>query len=297
MAVLNVLPSSCAFVMPSTFPKISFEFFPPKTEKAEAAFWPAVHELAALKPEFMTVTYGAGGSTKDKTIETASRMVRETGLPIAAHLTYINTLIADLDAIEKQLLAGGIRHIIALRGDLPPDISWPLEIDKNYYQSTSEFVHALKRKFGFEISVAAYPEKHPDAPSLDADIQALKLKCDAGADRALTQFFFDNDVYYRFLDECAAAGIATPICPGLVPIHDFDALVKFAAKCQASVPVWLHEKFARVKNDSEGAKNLAIEVLTDQAMDLAKNGVRHIHFYTLNKSAITTEAIHALKAA
>ncbi len=275
-------------------PSISFEFFPPKSEKAAAALLDTTAALAELSPKYMTVTYGAGGSTQDGTVDTLKRMM-EHDIPLAAHLTFINSRKEELKAYTDGLWDMGVRHIIALRGDMPSDgdVNWPLETDDDYFQYTSDFVEGLKSWNDFEISVGCYPEKHPDAPSMDADLKALKLKCDAGADRAITQFFFDNDVFYRFVDECAAAGINTPLCPGLLPIHDFKSMCKFAKRCQAQVPDWLHERFGAVEN-AEEAEKIATDLLVMQAQDLAKNGVEHMHFYTLNKSAITAEACEAL---
>lgn len=274
-------------------PTFSFEFFPPKTDAAAAQLWAAMPELARLGPQYMTVTYGAGGSTKDGTYATLMR-AREFGIKLASHLTFINATRSALREITDRLWNNGIRHIVALRGDMPKDVKWPLDPDGDYYQYTSDFVEGLRALHDFEISVAAYPEKHPDSKSLDDDIAALKKKCDAGATRAITQFFFDNDKFYAFRDKCAAAGIKTPVCPGLLPVHDFKSMVKFAAKCQAGVPGWLHEKFARVENNPDEARKIAREILAAQVLDLAANGVSHIHFYTLNKAEITKEACESL---
>lgn len=275
-------------------PTISFEYFPPKTEKSEEIFWEEVRKLAALDPKFMTVTYGAGGSTRDKTIEIARGVWERSHVPTAAHLTYINSTRKDLYKLADELWANGIKHIVALRGDLPSDLHWPLDPDAEYFQYTSHFIAALKARQDFEISVGCYPEKHPDAPSLDKDIEALQKKFDAGANRAITQFFFDNDLYYAFLDQTGKAGVTGQICPGLLPIHDFKSMCNFAERCQANVPDWLHEKFAGTENKPEEAKKIATELLVEQTLDLAKNGVQHFHFYTLNKSAITTDVCAAL---
>lgn len=275
----------------SAKPTFSFEFFPPKSEKAAETLWAAVPELAALGPSFMTCTYGAGGSTRDGTVDTVTRMERETGLPMAAHLTFINTVRPELQSFTDQLWNANIRHIVALRGDMPDDLQWPLDPDGDYFQYTSDFVEGLKSWHDFEISVGAYPEKHPDAPDLSADIEALRKKCDAGADRAITQFFFDNDVYYNFVEECQKAGITTPIVPGLLPVHDFKSMCNFAGRCQATVPQWLREKF----ENTDDPAALATELLCTQVEDLAASGVPHIHFYTLNKADVTKEACAGLK--
>lgn len=272
----------------------SFEFFPPKSEKAAEVLWAAVPELAAMGPKFMTVTYGAGGTTKDGTIDTIMKKMALTNIPIGSHLTFINTPKKELQAYVDGLWERGIKHIVALRGDMPADLQWPLDPDESYFQYTSDFVAGLTFRHPFEISVGAYPEKHPDSKSLEDDIRALKLKCDAGATRALTQFFFDNDVYYRFVEKCEAAGITVPICPGILPIHDFKSMCNFAKRCQAEVPQWLHEKFAGLEDKPEDARKIAIDLLVSQTQDLVKNGVKHIHYYTLNKADITKQAVESL---
>lgn len=277
-----------------TLPTFSFEFFPPKSETAETALWAALPRLAALGPKYMTVTYGAGGSTREGTVTTLRRMMKDYNIPVAAHLTYINMPKKALYELADHLWADGVKHIVALRGDMPPDLAWPLDPDAHYFQQTSEFVAALHARHDFEISVAAYPEKHPDAKSLEDDIAALKKKCEAGAARAITQFFFDNDVYFSFRDQCAAAGIKTPICPGLLPVHDFKSMQKFAARCQANVPTWLHEKFAGTENKPDEARKIATDLLVQQTIDLASKGVPHIHFYTLNKADITEAACRVI---
>lgn len=275
-------------------PTVSFEFFPPKTEAAEKQLWEALPKLAELKPKYMTVTYGAGGSTRDGTVTTLRRMVNDYNIPVASHLTFINMPKKSLYELTDNLWNDGIKHIIALRGDMPPDLSWPLDPDAHYFQQTSEFVAALHARHDFEISVAAYPEKHPDAPTLEDDIRALKQKCDAGATRAITQFFFENDKFYSFVEKCQKAGIKTPICPGLLPIHDFKSMLRFAGRCHATVPEWLHKKFAGVEEKPEEARKIAQDLLREQVQDLAKNGVQHIHFYTLNKAEITADACKAI---
>jgi methylenetetrahydrofolate reductase (NADPH) len=279
-----------------TKPTFSFEFFPPKTDKSAEALWAAVPELAKLGPKLMTVTYGAGGSTRDKTLDVVAEMQKKTALPIAMHLTYINTPRKEMYALADDLWSRGIKHLVALRGDMPEDLQWPLDPDAEYFQYTSHFVVALKARQDFEISVGCYPEKHPDAPSLDSDIEALKKKCDAGADRAITQFFFDNSVYYDFLEGCEKAGIVMPIVPGILPIHDFKSMCGFAKRCQASVPDWLHEKFAGLEDKPAEAHKIAVDLLVEQTQDLAANGVEHIHYYTLNKADITKQAVEALEA-
>lgn len=261
-----------------TSPSYSFEFFPPKSEKSAQELLATAKDLATLNPKFMTVTFGAGGASQRGTLETLKNLQRAAPVPFGSHLTYISLTRKELDHFTDLLWEQGIRHLVALRGDMPSELVWPLDPDAEYYQFTSDFVEALMKRHAFDISVGAYPEKHPDAPDMAADLIALKKKCDAGASRAITQFFFDNDVFYRFVDAAQKAGITTPIVPGLLPVHDFAKVCNFAARCGANVPEWLKDKF------TDPSSNLAEDLLYAQADDLVKNGVNHIHFYTLNKS-------------
>ena len=278
----------------SNKPDISFEFFPPKSAEAEAAMWAAVPELAALDPKFMTVTYGAGGSTKDATLGIAEKMAAEQPMPIASHLTFLTTTREELQGYIEELWSKNVRHIVALRGDVPKGKTFDDFLGDEFYKTTPEFIADIVSRHDFEISVGAYPEKHPDAASLDEDIQTLKAKLDAGGTRGITQFFFDNDVYYRFLEKCQAAGINKPVVPGLVPVHDFAGLVRFAKNCDASIPTWVGEKFEGTEDKPEEAYKVAVDLLVEQSLDLAANGVPHIHYYTLNKAGITREACEAL---
>ncbi len=275
-------------------PTISFEFFPPKTEKGTEILLKNVAELIKLDPTFMTVTYGAGGTTKDGTIDTIAKKMEITDIPIGSHLTFINTPKDELFKYVDGLWERGIKHIVALRGDMPEDLQWPLNDDADYFQYSSDFVEGLLSRHPFEISVGAYPEKHPDSKTLNSDIYALGMKCEAGANRALTQFFFDNEIYYKFVDRCKGAGITTQIAPGLLPIHDFKSMCEFAKRCGANVPDWLYEKFDGLENKPEEARKIAIDLLVTQSEDLAKNGAPHIHYYTLNKSDITKQAVEAI---
>ena len=276
-------------------PTFSFEFFPPKTKSAEQKFWGNFSKLAELDPKFVTVTYGTGGTTKVITPKTIEKIKEMTDIPVASHLTYINTTKEELHSYIDDLWQKGMRHIVALRGDMPGDLNWPLNEDGSYFQYSSDFVEAIRQWYPeMEISVGAYPEKHPDAASLEADILALKMKCDAGATYAITQFYFDNEDYYRFVEKCEASDIRTPIIPGLLPIHDFNGMCKFAKRCNAHVPLDLHKKFELLGDKPEEAKKLAIELLTAQAQDLVNNGVEHIHFYTLNKADITVDVVKAV---
>lgn len=252
--------------------------------------------LVALDPKYMTVTYGAGGSTKDGTRKALQHALTQFDIPMGSHLTFLSTTKPDLNDYIDTLWDMGVKHIVALRGDLPAGKQFSdFDNEQLYYKFTSNFVEALLKRHPFEISVGAYPEKHPDAPSLEADIEALRLKCDAGATRAITQFFFDNDIYYRFLDQVQKTGITTPICPGLLPIHDFNGMKNFAAKCNTTIPQWLEETFNNLDDNPAEAQKRATEILIKQTEDLVKNGVEHIHYYTLNKAGITKEACEALK--
>ncbi len=275
-------------------PTYSFEYFPPKSAEAEEDLFEAMGELATLNPSYMTVTYGAGGTTKDGTRKTLHRALQAYGIPMASHLTYLSTTKDVLDEYIDSLWNSGIKHIVALRGDLPKGASFDDFKGDDYHRFTSEFVEHILKRHPFEISVAAYPEKHPDAPSMKADIEALKKKCDAGATRAITQFFFDNHVYYDFVEKARAAGITTPIVPGVLPIHDLVGTRKFAARCGASVPEWLIAEFQGFELKPDEMKKIATEILTEQVLDLAANGVQHIHLYTLNRADITREACQAL---
>jgi len=280
--------------MPNSTP-ISFEYFPPKTPKALNALIIEAQELAALQPAFMTVTYGAGGSTKEGTLDTVKAVRTATGCETAMHLTFINTPIEELNSFTDELWEMGMRHIVALRGDMPDDLSWPLDVDTNYYQYSSDFVEGLKKRHDFEISVGAYPESHPDSPNMEADVIALKKKADAGADRAITQFFFDNDVYYRFMERCFKAGINIPIVPGMLPIANFEKMLSFAARCHANVPPWIHAKFEKVR-DEAGRAELARDILAEQIEDLTAHGAPHLHFYTLNKANLSRDALLQARA-
>lgn len=277
--------------MVNKVPTVSFEFFPPRTDHGREQLIETAKELALLKPSFMTVTYGAGGSTKGWTMESAIRIQNETGIPTAAHLTCVNTFKNGIHDMAQDLWANGIKHIVALRGDIP-DVDAPLNYnDANYYHFANELVAGLKTVHDFEISVGAYPEKHPDAPDLETDIRNLKRKCDAGAARAITQFFFENKTYFDFLEKTRAAGITTPIVPGVLPISNFEKMLQFAKTCGANVPGWLHEIFVGAKDPRRAAE----EVLITQVQGLAARGVPHIHFYTLNRADLTITACQALR--
>ncbi len=269
---------------------LSLEFFPPKTEKAAEALWEDIPKLAALNPSYISVTYGAGGSSKNWTVDTAIRIFRETMVPTAAHLTCIGTKKSEIENIARKLHENHIHHIIALRGDMPKDGVIPDSNDNDYYHYANELIEGLYKICEFDISVAAYPEKHPEAPNIDVDIDNLKKKFDAGASRAITQFFFDNNKYYDFLEKVRKAGINAPIIPGIFPISNFENTVKFAKMCNTSIPKNLYKIFENKPSCSEEHIKRAAEICAAQICDLRDNGVKHFHFYTLNRSRLVVDS-------
>jgi methylenetetrahydrofolate reductase (NADPH) len=273
---------------------VSFEFFPPKSEEMERTLWEAIARLAPLEPRFVSVTYGAGGSTRERTHATVARIVKETRLAPAAHLTCVGASREEIDAVIRAYGAAGVRHIVALRGDPPGGLEAPYVAPPNGYQSTADLVGAIKAAGDFEVSVAAYPEKHPQSPTLLHDIETLKRKIDAGADRAITQFFFDNAVYFRFLDLAAAAGITIPIVPGVAPVQNFKQTASFARKAGASVPAWLAERFEGLENDPVARGLVAAAVCAEQVTDLVDRGVTHLHFYTMNRADLVFAICHLI---
>lgn len=273
--------------------RVSFEFFPPKTEKMEQNLWAAIERLGPIKPAFVSVTYGAGGSTRERTHAIVSRIRRETDLEPAAHLTCVGSSRDEIDAIARKYWDEGIHHIVALRGD-PPEGASAYQPHPDGYAFASDLVTGLKKIADFEISVAAYPEVHPEAKSAEADLDNLKRKVDAGATRAITQFFFDNDAYLRFLDKALAAGIDIPIVAGILPVTNFNRVVEFAAANGASVPDWMGDLFAGLDDDPETRKLVAATVAAEQCRALYANGVHDFHFYTLNRADLTYAICHIL---
>jgi len=273
---------------------VSFEFFPPKSEEMEKTLWEAIARLAPLEPSFVSVTYGAGGSTRERTHATVARIVKETRLEPAAHLTCVGASREEIDAVIRAYGAAGVRHIVALRGDPPGGLEAPYVAPPNGYQSTADLVGAIKAAGDFEVSVSAYPEKHPQSPTLLHDIETLKRKIDAGADRAITQFFFDNAVYFRFLDLAAAAGITIPIVPGVAPVQNFKQTASFARKAGASVPAWLAERFEGLDDDPVARGLVAAAVCAEQVTDLVDHGVSHLHFYTMNRADLAFAICHLI---
>jgi len=264
----------------------SFEFFPPKTDEAEARFWESLHRLAPLKPRFVSVTYGAGGSTRERTLRMVSRISAETGISAAAHLTCVGASRDEVDDVVRGYQRAGVNRIVALRGDPPEGVGKPFVAHPEGYQSAADLVAGLRRIGDFDISVAAYTEKHPQSADWDADIDNLKRKIDAGADRAITQMFFDNDTYWRFVERARRAGVTAPIVPGIQPIHSFKQVAGFAGRCGASVPEWLAERFDGLGDDAETHALVAAAVAAEQVTELVDSGVTEFHFYTMNRSSL-----------
>ena len=272
---------------------VSFEFSPPRTEEAEANLWTAIRRLEPLGPSFVSVTYGAGGSTRERTHATVKRIVEETGLKPAAHLTCVAASRGEIDDIVRAYWDAGIRHIVALRGDMP-DMTGPYCPHPDGYRSTPELITGIQKIAPFEVSVSFYPERHPDSPSHGHDIELLKAKMDAGASRALGQFCFDNDLSARFRDDAARAGITIPIVPGVMPTTNFKGVARMAAKAGASIPHWLAQAYEGLDEDVETRRIVAAAVLADQVQLLCKRGFDQFHFYTLNQANLTYAACRIL---
>lgn len=272
----------------------SFEFFPPKTEALQDALLKVAGELAPLKPSFVSVTYGAGGTTRGRTHALVDQLQTKFGLKAAAHLTCVGAAKAEIDDIAKDYWAKNIKHIVALRGDAP-EMNGAYVPHPEGYAYARDLVEGLKKLAAFEISVAAYPEMHPEAKSKEADLDNLKRKQDAGATRAITQFFFDNDAYLAFCDRAKQAGVTIPIVPGLLPISNFDKAVEFAGKCGAAVPESLKKTFAGLTPNTDAFKETAIAAAIEQANYLKKHGVKHFHYYTLNRADLVIPVVKAIE--
>jgi methylenetetrahydrofolate reductase (NADPH) len=260
----------------------------------EDALWDAIDRLEPLRPRFVSVTYGAGGSMRERTHATVARLARRTDLVPAAHLTCVAATREEVDRVALDYKAAGVRHVVALRGDPLAGVGARYEPHPGGYANAAELVAGLKRIADFEISVAGYPEKHPDSPSVEADLDNLKAKVDAGASRVITQFFFDNAHYLRFLEAARARGIWVPIVPGIVPIHDFRRVAGFAARCGASMPAWLARRFDGLDQDPETTHLVAAAIAAEQVMDLVDEGIRQFHFYTLNRADLVYAICHLL---
>ena len=272
---------------------VSFEFFPPKTEKMEQTLWESIKTLEPLHPRFVSVTYGAGGSTRERTHATVERILKETALTPAAHLTCVGATRAEIDAIAEGYWDAGVRHLVALRGD-PPEPGAKYEAHPGGYANAAELVEGLKRVAPFDISVAAYPEVHPDSASRAADLDNLKRKIDAGADRAITQFFFSADRFLRFRDDAAAAGIDVEIVPGILPVSNVATTRRFAQACGAGIPPWLDALFEGLDDLPSARQLIAATVAAELCGQLYAGGVRHFHFYTLNRAELSYAICHLL---
>lgn len=273
--------------------KVSFEFFPPKTDAMAETLWTSIKRLEPLTPRFVSVTYGAGGSTRERTHATVVRILKETALTPAAHLTCVDATREEVETVARRYWDAGVRHVVALRGD-PPDASRRYAPHPGGYSYAAELVAGLKRIADFEISVAAYPETHPEAQNPGADLDNLKRKLDAGADRAISQFFFGAEPFLRFLDRVRAAGIDAPVVPGILPVQNFAQLRKFAAMCGASVPPWLAGLFEGLDDDPDTRRLVAATVAAEQCRQLHARGINEFHFYTLNRADLTYAIAHIL---
>jgi len=273
--------------------RVSFEFFPPADAAMEATLWCSLERLAPLAPRFVSVTYGADGSTRERTHSVVTRIQRQSKLTGAPHLTCIGASRAEILDIARTYWDEGVRHLVALRGD-PPQGGGAYRPHPDGFAFAAELVAGLRALAPFDISVAAYPETHPEAASAAADLENLKRKIDAGATRAITQFFYDIGVFLRFRDRCAAVGIDAPLVPGILPITRFPQVLRFARTCGASIPSWLHERFDGLENDAETRRLIAAAVAIEQVEELRRHGVREFHFYTLNRAELTYAICHAL---
>lgn len=276
-------------------PNISFEFFPPKTEEMERTLWDTIKRLAPLEPSFVSVTYGAGGSTRERTHATIARILKETSLTPAAHLTCVNASRGEVDDVVAQYHEVGVRHIVALRGDPTTGIGTPYVAHPDGYRTSAELVGSIRKRYpDIDVIVSAYPEKHPESADFDADIDTLKAKVDAGASRAITQVFFDNDLYHRYVERVRSRGITIPIVPGIMPMHNFKQARNFVTRAGTTVPDWLAEKFDGLDDDAETRKLVAAAVAAGQVQKLSKHGVDNFHFYTMNRADLVFAISHLL---
>jgi methylenetetrahydrofolate reductase (NADPH) len=271
---------------------VSFEFFPPRTEAMEAQLWRAIERLAPLNPSFVSVTYGAGGTTRERTHATIKRMLSETSMKPAAHLTCVGSTVDEINSIVRDYMASGVRHIVALRGDMPEP--GPYEQIAGGYATTPDMIRGIRDIGPFEVSVSAYPEKHPESPSIEHDYALLKAKIDAGATRAITQFVYDTDAVLRFADRAYREGIRVPIVPGIMPPTNFKGVVRMAQRSGATVPLWLVKKFEGLDDDLETRKLISATVVAEQVEKLRRHGFDAFHFYTLNQADLTYAICHLL---
>lgn len=273
---------------------VSFEFFPPKSEEMGVRLWEAVTRLEPLQPNFVSVTYGAGGSTRERTARTIGRMLTESSLAPAAHLTCVDASREEVDRVIADFAAMGVTRFVALRGDPAEGVGARYRPHPDGYANAAELVGALKAAGDFDISVSAYPEKHPESPDFATDIDMLKRKVDAGATRAITQFFFDNDLYERYVERVRRAGIYVPIVPGILPVHNFAQVANFSSRCGAHVPGWLAERFEGLEGDPQTHALVASAVAAEQVLDLVERGVEDFHFYTMNRADLVVAICHMI---
>lgn len=273
---------------------VSFEFFPPKTEKMAEQLWASVEKLRTLNPSFVSVTYGAGGSTRERTHATVKRIIDNTDLNVAAHMTTVEATREDVDEVLRDYWSVGVRHIVALRGDPPGGVGDVYVPSPDGYAGAAELAEGARKVAPFEVSVGCYPEKHPESPTFQHDIDLLKRKVDAGATRGITQFFYDNDVYERYLEKVRASGIDIPIVPGIMPVNSFGALKRMAGLCSATIPERYESLFAPLDDDPKTRSLVAATVAAEQCYDLVRRGVDTFHFYTLNKAELTFALCHLL---
>jgi methylenetetrahydrofolate reductase (NADPH) len=267
-------------------PKVSFEFFPPSTPELEQTLWRALEQLAPLRPRFVSVTYGAGGSTRERTHDLVAKIRRETELEPAAHLTCVGANAGEVDAVAQKYWQAGVRHIVAIRGD-PPQGAGRFQPSPGGYANSTDLVSGLKRLHPFEVSVGCYPEGHPDSTHRQAELGHLKRKIDMGATRAITQYFFEADRYFRFVDAARAAGISVPIVPGIMPVFNFKQAQRFSRACGASIPNWLGALYEGLDEDAEARKRVAVSVAAENCRRLRAGGIEEFHFYTLNRADLT----------
>ncbi len=273
---------------------VSFEFFPPKSAEMETNLWESIHRLAPLEPTFVSVTYGAGGTTRERTHATVARLVKETSLKPAAHLTCVGATREEVDSVIRSYAEAGVKHIVALRGDPAEGPGSQFRAHLGGYQTSTDLVAGIRKIGDFEVTVSAYPEKHPESGTLDQDIDVLAAKVDAGATRAITQFFFENETYLKYLNRVRQRGINIPILPGIVPVQNFKQTASFAQKTGASVPPWLAERFAGLEEDPATRRLIAAAVAAEQVLDLVDEGICDFHFYTMNKADLVYAICHLL---
>lgn len=274
--------------------RVSFEFFPPKSDEMEQKLWDTVKRLEPLAPRFVSVTYGAGGSTRERTARTVKRILTETSLTPAAHMTCVDASREEVDAVIAEFAGMGVKRFVALRGDPAEGVGASYSPHPDGYANGADLVGALRALGDFDISVSAYPEKHPESPDFATDIDMLKRKVDNGANRAVTQFFFDNDLYERYVERVRRAGLYIPIVPGILPVHNFTQVANFSARCGAHVPAWLAERFDGLAKDPQTHALVASAVAAEQVLDLVERGVGDFHFYTMNRADLAFAICHMI---